>query len=209
MEEIVMGFFDGLKKVVSEIENVAKDTIDDVTQTVNKAMDDHNIGGSGRFQLSGTKHWVEAIGYGDGDSEYETKFFIDKVFENLDSPACEVEMYNVYAPNKQNINENARPYVGIFLENFAYDAVEEYKQSKTFKGAIDLTPLNGRFYFKAKKEYHGDMMYFYGLDRYDGFWQNNVLGVVYPKSYVGTVDEIKVIKMLDEVAESYTETRKK
>ena len=204
-----MGFFDGLKKVVSEIENVAKDTIDDVTQTVNKAMDEHNIGTGSRFQLSGTKHWVEETGYTDSDAEYEVKFFIDKVFESIDSPACEIEMLNAYAPNKQNVVPGSKPYVAIFSENFAYEAVEEYKQSKTVKGAIELTPLNGRFYFKARKEYHGDMIYFYGLDRYDGFWQNNALGVVYPKCYVGTVDETKVMKMLDEVAESYTETRKK
>ena len=203
-----MGFFDGLKKVVSEIENVAKDTLDDVTQTVNKAMDDHNIGGGSRFQLSGTKHWVEQMGYCD-DSEYEMKFFIDKVFESVDSCACEIEMLNVYAPNKQNVVPGSKPYIAIFSENFAYEAVEEYKQSNTFKGAIDLTPLTGRFYFKAKKEYHGDMVYFYGFDRFDGFWQNNAFGVVYPRAYVGTVDETKVIKMFDEVVESYTETKVK
>lgn len=204
-----MGLFDGLKKVVSELETVARDAIDDVTGTVNKAMDDHKNNVGGRFQLSSSKHWVEEIGYGDGDSEYETKFFIDKVFEHIDSPAGEIEMLNVYAPNKQNIDEGAKPYIAVFLDNFAYEAVEEYKQSKTVKGAIELTQLNGRFYFKAKKQYYDDMIYFYGFDRYDGFWQNNALGVVYPKSYVGTIDEMKVMKMLDEVAESYTETRKK
>lgn len=203
-----MGFFDGLKKVVSELESVTRDTIDDVTKTVNKAMDDHNIGTGSRFQLSGTKHWVEETGYCD-DAEYVAKFFIDKVFENIDSPACEVEMLNVYAPNKQNVVPGSKPYVGIFLENFAYQAVEEYKRGRTVTGAMDLTPLTGRFYFKAKKEYHGDMVYFYGLDRFDGFWQNNALGVVYPRAYVGTSDEIKVMKMLDEVADSYTETRVK
>lgn len=202
-----MGLFDGLKKVVDQLESVARDTIDDVTGTVNKAMDDHKNNTGGRFQLSGSKHWVEQTGYCDDDSEYEMKFFIDKAFENVDSCACEIEMVYVYAPNKQNIDETAKPYVAIFSENFAYQAVEEYKRGRTVSGATDLTPLNGRFYFKAKKEYHGDMIYFYGLDRFNGFWQNNALGVVYPKSYVGTIDEMKVMKMLDEVAESYTETK--
>lgn len=201
-----MGLFDGLKKVMTELESVAKDTIDDVTQTVTKAMDDHNIGMGGRLQLSGTKHWVTASGYAD-DSEYEMKFYIDKVFENVDSCACEIEMVYVYAPNKQNVDEAAKPYVAIFLENFAYQAVEEYKNGRKVSGVTDLTPLNGRFYFKAKKEYHGDMIYFYGFDRLGGFWQNNALGVVYPKAYVGTVDETKVMKMLDEIADSYTETK--
>jgi hypothetical protein len=68
--------------------------------------------------------------------------------------------------------------------------------------------LNGKFFFKAKKEYYGDMMYFYGFDRCDGFWENNGLCLVYPKSYVGTSDEEELIKMFDELVESYVEIRK-
>lgn len=209
-----MGFFDNLKKVVSEISNVVEDVIEDATKNGNKSSANSSASNGvsnngGKFKLLGSKHWVEEIGYGDGDSEYETRIFIDEVFEHVDSPAAEVEMLSIYNPDKDNFDEYAKPYVGIFLEQFVYDAVEEFKKSKTVKGAIQLTPLNGRFYFKAKKQYHEDMMYFYGLDRYDGFWENNALAVVYPKSYVGTSDEEKVIKMLDEAAESYTEIRKK
>lgn len=51
-------------------------------------------------------------------------------------------------------------------------------------------------------------MYFYGLDRCDGFWENNGLCMVYPKRYVGTENEKKLMRVLDEVAESYREERK-
>ena len=43
------------------------------------------------------------------------------------------------------------------------------------------------------------------LDRLDGFWENNGICLVYPKSYVGTKDEKKLMQVLDEVAESYKE----
>ena len=50
-------------------------------------------------------------------------------------------------------------------------------------------------------------MYFYGMDRCQGFWENNGLCIVYPKSYVGTENEKKMMAVLDEVAESYCEKK--
>ena len=46
------------------------------------------------------------------------------------------------------------------------------------------------------------MMYFYGFDRCNGFWENNGLCLVYPKAYVNTENELKLIGILDEVARS-------
>lgn len=48
-------------------------------------------------------------------------------------------------------------------------------------------------------------MYFYGLDRCDGAWENSGLCMVYPKAYVGTEDEAKLMQILDAAAASYRE----
>ena len=50
-------------------------------------------------------------------------------------------------------------------------------------------------------------MYFYGLDRCDGFWENNGLCMVYPQKYAGTDDEKRLMGVLDEVAATYKEEK--
>lgn len=57
-------------------------------------------------------------------------------------------------------------------------------------------------------EYFGYMMYFYGMDRCDSFWENNGFCIVYPKKYVGTENEKRLMNVLDEAAESHREERK-
>ncbi len=52
------------------------------------------------------------------------------------------------------------------------------------------------------------MMYFYGLDRCDGSWENNGVCIVYQNEFVGTENEKKLMAVLDEVAESYSEILK-
>ena len=56
-------------------------------------------------------------------------------------------------------------------------------------------------------EYYNDVMYLYGLDRCGGYWENSGLCIIYPKEYVGTENEIKLMEVLDEAAESYSEER--
>lgn len=50
-------------------------------------------------------------------------------------------------------------------------------------------------------------MYFYGLDRCDGAWENNGLCMVYQKVYMGTENERRLMQVLDEAAGSYREER--
>ncbi|MFR6099340.1 MAG: hypothetical protein ACLUIS_04475 [Longibaculum sp.] len=116
-------------------------------------------------------------------------------------------MLNVYNPNNDYCEVNKLPYIAIQFDDKIYNAVEEFKEKGTFKDAIELTKLTGKFYFKAKIEYYQDMMYFYGFDRCNGFWENNGLCLVYPKAYVNTENELKLIGILDEVARSYNEQR--
>lgn len=154
-----------------------------------------------------TNHTVEDEVYGDGSSKYLISFIVNDAFRHMESHAGEVEMVNVYNPKDDICSEAIIPYIAIHSDDMVYIAVEEFKESGTFEGAITLTRLSGKFHFKVKMEYYEDMMYFYGIDRCDGFWDNNGLCVVYPKVYQGTKNEEILMKLLDEVAESYNEQK--
>lgn len=208
-----MGLFDKFVKVLGAVENIEK-SIENVMEqqkqlkqettesvkTIEK-VDDANI------VLLPTSHLVEEEEYGDEDTKYCITFQLNDAFKEAKSHAAEVSMLNTYAPNETYGKEGTLPYVAIQIDDDVYCPVEEFKEKGTFDGAIEITPLNGKFYFKAKKEYYGDMMYFYGMDRCDGLWENNGLCMVYPKSYVGTENEVRLMQILDEAAESYKEVK--
>ena len=85
-----------------------------------------------------------------------------------------------------------------------YCAVEEYKAGKTFDGAISIEPQEGMFLFKAKRAYYDDRMYFYGFElENEEYWDKAGLCLVYPKEYIGTEDEEKLMQILDEAARSF------
>ena len=208
-----MGFFDKLQDVVKaakKFEGVidsVKDVVDGMDNKVSKETKDDtqskSVSSGGRFILANSTHVYEGTDYAD-DAEYTVRYTIDDSFEEDDCGAAEVCFMNTYSADN---NPSNLPYVAVQNDNFFYDAVEAFKEKGTFPGAVDLVPLSGKFYFKAKKAYGDNMAYFYGLDRCDGFWINNGLCIVYPKSYVGTEDEIKVMKLLDDVADSYVEIK--
>ena len=158
--------------------------------------------------LASSSRTAEEDDYGDDDSEYLISFKINDAFKEAQSHAAEVLMLHTYAPAKEYGEEGAFPCLAIMLDDAVYNAVNEFKEKGTISGAIEITPLSGKFYFKAKMEYHKNMMYFYGMDRLDGFWQNNGLCIIYQKEYVGTENERKLMAVLDEAAESYSEERK-
>ena len=195
-----MGFFDQIANILGAAHKV-ETVVENVAEHKKKDEEQENI------TLYQTSHLVEGTEYGDDDSEYIVSFMINDAFREAESHACEVTMLNTYSPNEEYGEEGKIPYIAIQSDDSVYEPMMEFKEKGTFKGAISLTPLGGKFYFKAKKEYYGDIMYFYGLDRCDGFWENNGLCLVYPKSYVGTPNEYDLMKVLDQVAESYEERR--
>lgn len=157
-------------------------------------------------------HIVEDVVYGDETEDgdyisYRISFKVNDAFKEANSHAGEVEMLNTYAPESEYGREGTFPYLAIQFDDTVYMAVEEFKEKGTFTGAMEITPLSGKFYFKAKVEYYGYIMYFYGLDRCEGSWENNGLCMVYPKEYAGTENEIRLMQILDEAAESYQEER--
>lgn len=195
-----MGFFDKLSKVVDFAET-AKKIVDEIGETTSKLNNGESL------HLASSSHLVTTTEYGDDDAEYTVSFVIDDSFKELNSGAGEVIMLNVYSPEDDDVENVNYPYIAIEMDDRIYNAVAEYKEKGTFTGAMDLTPLSGRFLFKAKMEYHGNMLYFYGLDRCGGFWENNGLCLVYQKQYVGTEDETTLMRLLDDVAASYKEEK--
>lgn len=195
-----MGFFDQISNILGTVHKI-ESVVDKATEKTNTQEQESLL----IPQYS--SHLVESTEYGDDDSEYIISFMINDSFREADSHAGEVTMLNTYAPNEEYGEEGKRPYVAIQCDNAVYNAVDQFKETGTFNGAIDITPLEGDFYFKAKMKYYDDMMYFYGMDRCEGFWENNGLCIVYPMSYVGTADEYKLMRVLDESAESYEERR--
>lgn len=214
-----MGFFakieqlirmaDKVEKIVESMERVTMDKASpEISRTVSIDKAPKNMQIEEEIVLAPSCHIVEEEVYGDDDSKYLISFKVNDAFREAESHAGEVEMLNTYAPTDEYGEEGTFPYLAIQLEDEIYNVVEEFKKSGTFTGALEITKLSKKFYFKAKMEYYEYMMYFYGMDRCDGFWKNNGLCMVYPKGYVGTENEKKLMNVLDEVAESYREERK-
>lgn len=211
-----MGLFDAITKVVNTA-NQIKDFVDDnkdlkenlsqkldqVTGNASKPVQTANQ--SDKLVMATTFHQVSSEAYGDDDREYKITFMLNDSFKEADSHAGEVEMLNTYAPDSDEGEEGALPYFAVQMDDSVYSAVDEFKKTGSIKNALEVTPLNGKFYFKAKINYFGNVMYFYGLDRCGGFWENNGLCMVYEKSMMGTEDEKKLMKVLDEIADTYCE----
>ena len=181
-----------------------------ITKTVKPADKTENNTANKREDiiLAPSSHTVEDEILGDEDTWYRISFKVNDSFKEANSHAGEVEMLNTYAPDAEYGDEGSYPYLAIQIDDTVYMAVEEFKETGTFTGAMELTALSGTFYFKAKVDYYGYIMYFYGLDRCDGAWENSGLCMVYPKEYLGTENEKKLMQILDEAAESYHEEKK-
>lgn len=137
----------------------------------------------------------EYIGYG---------YIVNKAFKPAKSHAAEVELLCTYAPNDEYGTEGNSPSIAVQTDDEVYCAVEQYKENKTFDGCISIEPLEGTFMFKAKREYYGEMMYFYGFElEGEEYWDKAGLCLVYAKEYVGTKEEEKLMNILDEAAKSF------
>lgn len=198
----------GILDIISKIMKMGDKTSSQVAETV--AIDEvpQNTQIEEDIVLAASSHTVEDEGYGEEDSCYLMSFEVNDVFKEAKCHAGEAEMLHTYAPEQEYGEEGKLPCLAIVFDDKVYCAVEEFKEKGTFTDAIELITLSGKFYFKAKMEYFGDIMYFYGLDRCNGFWENNGLCMVYPKRFVGTENEKKLMRVLDEAAESYREERK-
>lgn len=160
---------------------------------------------NGDITLKGTHHTAECKMFGKGDSLYRVSFEIDDSFTEVKSHAAEIEMLCVL----DGCIEGDEPYIAVQCDDEVYGAVGLFEEKGSIDDAIELTPLSGRFLFKAKKEYYSEtdrsMMYFYGFIGLADEYDCNGLCLVYPKEYVGTENERFLMKVLDDAAASYKE----
>lgn len=198
-----MGLFDNIAKIVKQVENSIERNAESAGN-ISLDVISENQGSIEEIIPAPSSRTVEDLAYGD-DREYRISFRVNDAFKEAKSHAGEVEMLYTYAPEDEYGREGTFPYMAIQFDDDVYNPVEEFKETGTFTGALEITPLSGRFYFKAKMEYYEYIMYFYGMDRCDGFWENNGLCMVYPKAYSGTENEKKLMDILDEAADSYNE----
>lgn len=198
-----MGLFDNIAKIVKQVENSIERNAESAGN-ISPDVISENPGSIEEIIPAPSSRTVEDLAYGD-DREYRISFRVNDAFKEAKSHAGEVEMLYTYAPEDEYGREGTFPYMAIQFDDDVYNPVEEFKEIGTFTGALEITPLSGRFYFKAKMEYYEYIMYFYGMDRCDGFWENNGLCMVYPKAYSGTENEKKLMDILDEAADSYNE----
>ena len=155
------------------------------------------------IKLASVSHMIE-----DDFSEYAAFYRVNAAFKPAKSHAGEVELLSTYAPDGEDGREGSIPYIAVQEDDAVFCAIEEFQENGTFEGAMEIEALSGKYLFRAKQQYYGDMMYFYGFVCEDGYWQQAGLCLVYPKEYAGTEDEKKLMEVLDEVAESFQQERK-
>lgn len=141
----------------------------------------------------------------DADIEVKATYEIPSDFEEFESHA-EPEMCYLYKfddSDYSDIDLN-KPYICITPE--FYDSVESFVNSGTVNGAISCEPVQiGKFFFKAKLNYRGEVVSLYGFKR-GSTEQNMALAMFYNPDVVGTPLETKLISILDHAAQTYTET---
>ena len=101
--------------------------------------------------------------------------------------------------SQNKIKHSARIHFGPSVFLF----FDEFIETGKVDNAAELTPLTGKFIFKAKMEYYGDIMYFYAFVHNSEYRMQAGLCLIYPENYSGTEDEKNLIKVLDAAAESF------
>ena len=161
------------------------------------------------IEISGASHPVEKCFKDLDGNMYRRTFQIDNSFCEFKSTEWAEMLLHLYAPGydtkeKRMAHENSFPRFAMLpCDEEVGKAIREFSSKRKIKGGIELVPLTGIFLFKAKKEYHGNMMFFYA----GGIVENVGLCMTYPLSYVGTENEKKLMNILDTAAESYREEK--
>ena len=130
---------------------------------------------------------------------------VNNSFREADSHS-EASAVCSYSPYSEQGEEGIYPSLYIGAEDCVYNAVESYKKTGSVNDALEFTELKNKFYFKAKIRYYQKYLcYFYGFDREGGACKNYGLCMVYPQSFLGTENEAKLMKVLDDAAATYKE----
>lgn len=157
------------------------------------------------FRPAMSSHTFETETCGSGSSVYRVSFRVNDAFKEAKSHAAEVDMLNTYAPDGEFGREGDMPYIAIQEDDDVYGGTALFMETGRVDAASEVTPLSGKFLFRAKMEYYGDLMYFYGFKRFDDEYQPCGLCLVYPKEFDGTETERELMRILDEAADTYKE----
>lgn len=200
-----MGFFDSLNKVMNVASQI-KDIVDDLSSNnTESAANNMNMS---TINFSDSSRLVSCSDFADDDNgasvEYNISVMMNDSFKEAKSGACEVSFLYTYAPGKE-YGDDELPYFAIQMDDPVYNAVEEFRNSGKISNAYEAMALDGKFICKAKINYGNEIMYLYGIDRCGGYWKNNALCMVYEKAMLGTENEKKIMKIMDEIAASYSE----
>ena len=144
--------------------------------------------------LANEAHRIEENGY---------YYDVDKSFRAAKSHAGEADLLSTYAPGREYGTEGDLPYIARQVDDEVYCPIDEFLESGTVANATEITPLEGKWLFKAKKAYSYGMMYFYAFSSKDEELGHSALCLVYPVEYVGTENETKLMSVLDATAESF------
>lgn len=144
-----------------------------------------------KIVLSGNTHIIK-------DEYIGLEYSIDCSFKEAKSHS-EIELLCTYAPNDEYGSEGDFPYIAI-QDDTVFCAIDEYRDTGKVESAIELCPLSGKFLFKAKCKYYKYMMYFYAFEREHDLFSQAGLCLVYPVDYIGTENEARLIKVLDDSA---------
>ena len=135
----------------------------------------------------------------------EISFKVNDAFRHAESHS-EAELLSTYERDEDDEEygvEGSVPCMCLSYENVIYRACDEFRENGTAEGLISLTPLSGNFLFKAKADFYDDcIIYFYAFRREDWLFDHGGICMVYQKEYAGTEDEEKLMKVLDDAAES-------
>lgn len=209
-----MGFFDAIKKVIGDAEqlkaqlNAVQTEVEPKGSHLAAASQPKNITAPELLKTGDipAKPSVLLKIYGYRDDE-DVTFMLSEDFIEFNSH-CELSPSYQYEPdNNEDYTESLEDHPKIFFgaPDVVYDAIESYHNTGT--AGKDFAKIeNGTFLFKARTEYFGDVLWMYAFSEQSAM-EGNAICLEYHPDIVGTPLEQKLIAALDEVAMTYTETK--
>lgn len=197
-----MGLFDKIKK--------AADVVGDL-------LDDGQINGSNKPQS--VQNGAAAVSFADTIDTSALKkieFRFDNINASYEIPAAfgefeshaEPEMCCMLGldPNDESSFDLKKPVLCVTPEDFAWDAFEDLELEGTVSSAKEFQRVDMKYFkFKAKADYYKDQTaYWYGGQLMNDTFRG--LALIYGKELSGTARERELMQILDNAANSYSET---
>ena len=185
----------------------------------------HKLFGGGKSETAPKKEIKQIVLANESHRIEENGYYydVDKSFRAAKSHAGEADLLSTYAHGREYGAEGDLPYIARQVDDDVYCPIDEFLEcarkyadkvaslnkndefleSGTVADAAEITPLEGKWLFKAKKACSYGMMYFYAFSSKDKELGHSALCMVYPAEYVGTENEAKLMSVLDAAAESF------